>query len=59
MAKPTNTSSFQSLGKGVYRVGAVQRSAVTGRYVTKASAAAAPRTTVKDSKSSGGSKKAR
>lgn len=31
--------SYQSLGKGVYRVsGAVQRSAVTGGYVTKSTA---------------------
>ncbi|SDQ03763.1 hypothetical protein SAMN04489742_0168 [Arthrobacter crystallopoietes] len=51
MAKKTNTSSYQSLGKGVYRVGAVQRSAVTGRYVTKATTAAATRTTVTESKS--------
>ncbi|ROQ51870.1 hypothetical protein EDF36_3959 [Rathayibacter sp. PhB152] len=33
MAKNVKRSSYQSLGNGVYRVGAVRRSAVTGRYV--------------------------
>lgn len=39
-------SSFQSLGNGVYRVNGMQRSAVTGRYVSNAAAARHPRTTV-------------
>lgn len=38
-------SSFQSLGNGVYRVSGMQRSAVTGRFVSDA-AARHPRTTV-------------
>lgn len=34
------SGSYQDLGKGVFRVGgAVQRSAVTGRYVSKSSSA--------------------
>ena len=41
MAKNEKSSSYQSLGNGVYRVGgAVTRSAVTGRYVTEKSTAA-------------------
>lgn len=36
MAKEAKSGgSYQSLGKGIYRVGAVTRSATTGRYVTK------------------------
>lgn len=42
MADSSSKSSYQSLGNGVYRVGAVHRSAVTGRYVTKNSAAQKP-----------------
>lgn len=35
-----SSSSYQSLGNGMYRVGgAVTRNAVTGRYVTHSSAA--------------------
>ena len=59
MAKQANSNSYQSLGKGVYRVGAVQRSAVTGRYVTKNTATAAARTTVTESKSSSATAKKR
>lgn len=37
-ASGEKSSSYQSLGNGVYRVGgAVHRSAVTGRYVTNRS----------------------
>lgn len=40
MAKNEKSSSYQSLGNGVYRVGgAVSRNAVTGRYITGKSAA--------------------
>jgi hypothetical protein len=47
MAKQRKPSAFQDMGGGVYRVtGAVQRSAKTGRYVTRGktpdSAAAMP-----------------
>jgi hypothetical protein len=38
--------SFQSLGNGVYRVGGVQRSAITGRYVSKSAASRWPGKTV-------------
>lgn len=40
------TSSFQSLGGGVYRVGGMRRSAVTGKFVSESAAARQPRTTV-------------
>ncbi len=53
MAKQANSSSYQVLGKGIYRVGAVRRSAVTGRYVTKNTATTSARTTVGESKNSG------
>jgi hypothetical protein len=40
MAKQRKTSSYQSLGNGVYRVtGVVRRSAVTGGYVTESATA--------------------
>ena len=35
MAEKHSAAGYQSLGNGVYRVGAVRRSAVTGRYVVK------------------------
>lgn len=59
MAESSSSSSYQSLGKGIYRVGAVQRSAVTGRYVTKSTATAAARTTMSESKSAGTAAKKR
>lgn len=38
MATSNEKSSYQSIGKGVFRVGGtVSRSAVTGRYVTSES----------------------
>ena len=37
MAEKHSAAGYQSLGNGVYRVGAVRRSAVTGRYVIKSS----------------------
>lgn len=43
MAKNEKSSSYQSLGNGVYRVGgAVSRNAVTGRYVTGKSVSTRP-----------------
>lgn len=59
MAKSSSSSSYQSLGKGVYRVGAVQRSAITGRYVTKNTSQSAARTTVSEGKSSSAAAKKR
>jgi hypothetical protein len=43
--------SFQNLGNGVYRVGGMQRSAITGRFVSKAAAARHPRTSVVEKQS--------
>jgi hypothetical protein len=41
MAAQSKGNSYQSLGNGVFRVGgAVQRSAVTGRYITESSRSA-------------------
>lgn len=60
MAQESNKSSYQSLGKGVYRVGAVQRSAVTGRYVVpKAASKEASRTTSTENKGAGTTAKKR
>ena len=43
MAAQSTGNSYQSLGNGVFRVGgAVQRSAVTGRYITENSRSSAP-----------------
>lgn len=42
----SSKSSFQSLGNGVYRVGGMHRSAVTGKFISNATAARHPRTTV-------------
>lgn len=57
MAKNEKSSSYQSLGNGVYRVGgAVSRSAVTGRYVTPKASASHSRTTT-TIRSSGSSEK--
>lgn len=57
MAKNEQSSSYQSLGNGVYRVGgAVTRNAVTGRYITsKATASHSHRATVAE-RSSGSTK---
>lgn len=44
--------SFQSLGGNFYRVGGSNRSAITGRYVSNATAARHPRTTVVERRSS-------
>ena len=58
MANVENSSSYQSLGNGVYRVGgAVTRSAVTGRYVTSKSAARHPSTTSTESPAKSTSKR--
>ena len=47
MAKNEKSSSYQSLGNGVYRVaGAVTRNAVTGRYVAAKTAPRSPSGTV-------------
>lgn len=51
MTTRNTNGSYQSLGKGVYRVGgAVHRSAVTGRYVTKSTSSKSPRTTITERK---------
>lgn len=43
MATQRRDISYQSLGNGVFRVsGAVRRSAVTGRYITKSATPAKP-----------------
>jgi hypothetical protein len=42
MASQSTGNSYQSLGNGVFQVGgAVQRSAVTGRYITEKSRSSA------------------
>lgn len=56
MAKSEQSSSYQSLGNGTYRVGgAVTRNAVTGRYITTKATAIHPRSTVTE-RSSGSAK---
>lgn len=48
----TQKVSLQSVGRSTYRVsgGATVRSAITGRYVTKATAAPHSKTTVSETK---------
>jgi len=50
--KSTQRVSLQSVGRGTYRVsgGTTARSAITGRYVSKATAARHPKTTVVETK---------
>lgn len=50
MGMAKSNSSFQNLGGGVYRVGGLSRSAVTGRYVTTSTAVRHPSTTVAERK---------
>lgn len=42
------SGSYQNLGDGVYRVGGMSRSAITGRYVSNGAALRQPRTTISE-----------